>query len=62
MSIRFFRRSKSPEFKGIRERSTVVRSAEAAWPFRGPGRTVEENLEALERVRRYLGEAPPEPR
>jgi hypothetical protein len=62
MSLRFFRRKKEPNFKGIRARSTVVPSAEAAWPFRGSGRTVEENLEALERIRGYLGEAPPQHR
>lgn len=36
----------------IRRRATRVGSAEAAWPLRGGGRTVEENRAALERIRR----------
>ena len=53
MTFRLFRRHKPQDFKGIRARSTVVRSAEAAWPLRGGGRTVQENLEGIERMRRY---------
>jgi hypothetical protein len=53
MSFRFFRRNHKPmNFKGIADRSTVVHSAEAAWPLRGPGPTVEENIEAIQFARR----------
>jgi hypothetical protein len=59
MSIRFFRRRKPEDLKDVLARATVVRSAEAAWPFRGPGRTLAENLEAAERIRRHRGMPPP---
>jgi hypothetical protein len=59
MSIRFFRRRRPDDLKDVLARATVVRSAEAAWPFRGPGRTLQENLEALERTRRHRGITPP---
>jgi hypothetical protein len=58
MSFRFFRK-RPMDFKDIDKRATLVRSAEAAWPFRGPGRTLQENLEAAERIRRYRGLTPP---
>jgi hypothetical protein len=58
MSFRFFRK-KPMDLKDIDKRVTVVHSAEAAWPFRGPGRTLQENLEAAARIRRHRGLAPP---
>jgi hypothetical protein len=58
MTFRLFPPTKEPKsYKGIRARSSVLPSAEAAWPFRGPGRTAQENIEAIERMERYLREA-----
>jgi hypothetical protein len=53
MTFNPFRRNKEPDFKGISQRVTFVGSAERAWP-RSPygGRSLEENLELLERSRR----------
>jgi hypothetical protein len=59
MSIRFFRRRKPEDLREVLARATVVRSAEAAWPFRGPGRTLQENLEAAERIKRHRAMVPP---
>lgn len=52
MSFRFFNRKKRPYGWVDPDKATILGSAEAAWPFRGPGRTAEQNLEGLRRVRR----------
>jgi hypothetical protein len=61
MTIPFFRRHKREKsYKGIADRATFVDSAERAWPRLRNTRTLEENLEAMERIKRYLSEAPPD--
>jgi hypothetical protein len=57
MSFRFFRRSKPIFYKGIADDSMVLPSAEAAWPLRGPGPTVEQNLEFIEFAHRVRAQA-----
>jgi hypothetical protein len=52
MSFRFFQRKKRPYGWVDPNKATILPSAEAAWPIRGPGRTVEENLEGLRRMSR----------
>jgi hypothetical protein len=51
MSFRFFHRKKRPYGWVDPDKATILGSAELAWPFRGPGRTVEENVAAIRRTR-----------
>jgi hypothetical protein len=58
MTIPFFRRKqREKSYKGIADRATFVDSAERAWPRLRNTRTLEENREAMERIRRYRAEA-----
>jgi hypothetical protein len=57
MTIPFFRRKNHEGSKRISERATFVDSAERAWPRLRNTRTLEENREAMERIKRYRAEA-----
>jgi hypothetical protein len=56
MSFPFFRR-KPRDHKWFREHATRVRSAEGQYPLLRNTRTLEENREAMERIKRYRAEA-----
>jgi hypothetical protein len=57
MTIPFFRRKSQRNHKRISERATFVDSAERAWPRLRNTRTLAENREAMERIKRYRAEA-----